>query len=144
VLSTIPDSVVSRPQDDDTVTQQRWKGAVVETSQEWPEIGAVISANSSGFETARIYDDGFNTIIDEADISNLSAGDTFFFSNANLQANTTYRFVMNASERFEQGFLRATNFVYTSSDGNLSITAGANRGSDISDFLWNYLKIGNV
>lgn len=147
LASAIPDSVVSRPDDSGSGNNQDL-GLQFETSQQWPDFQARISANTSPSSTAEMYiEDTGGTEIVAIDISGNSANDIVTLSNADLAANTTYRIVIRTTDDTDitYGFADAS-YPYTSSDGNLSITAGwdRNAGSTVSDFAYMIKEIGNI
>ena len=113
----IPDSVVSRPEDDgDSNDFSGESGVVIETKSEWPSIGARISNNTVGATRAYLRDDG-GAVISETDISSLVSGDTFTFDDVNLDANTTYQIVLDAEgSDFDHGNFSDTIYPYESPD----------------------------
>jgi hypothetical protein len=81
VLSSgaIPDSVVSRADDDDTFGMTNSEGLVISPNSSFSKIAARISTNTSGATRARLYDYDSSSYVVTIDISSLSAGDTFTF-----------------------------------------------------------------
>jgi len=71
----IPDSVTSRPDDNDSISLSRPRGLVIEMKDDFAGINCRISGNSSGFSRARIYDFSNGEYIEAVDISDKSAGD---------------------------------------------------------------------
>jgi len=126
LFSAIPDTVVSRPADNNSGGgQSKAFGIRIQTSQEWPEIDVKISSNSVNLTKAELYrvSDGF--LKDDVSLSALSPGEVATFDNAGLSANTKYNIVADAQgSSFTFGFTRPS-FPFTSADGNLSIIAGA-------------------
>jgi len=146
--SAIPDSVVSRPNDDRTFNNSGKFGLQIETSQEWPDIGARISANPSGYTTAYVYDVSDGSLMGSTDISSLSPGDTFTVGlGTPLSAGSTYNFVLDAGgSNMAHGSLNFGNYPYTSSDGNLQLVDGAEgeTGTPSGSDAINFVEIGNV
>jgi len=143
----IPDSVVSRDPDNNSPVRQYKTGVRIETSQDWPEIQAEVSANSDNATKAYLQEtDG--TVIDTVS-TNLTAGDVVTFDNANLSANTKYNFVIDdegAGSYTHGEYTSTANHPYTSSDGNLSIIDNAldQQSTSAADALFNLYRIGNV
>jgi len=144
VFSAIPDSVVSRDPDNSSAVRQYKTGVRIETSQDWPEIQAEVSANSDNATKAYLQEtDG--TVIDTVS-TNLTAGDVVTFDNANLSANTKYDIVADA-EGSDYAFGTAQpddGLPHTSSDGNLSIIAGWNDGSVNNEDTRFFITVGNI
>jgi len=143
----IPDAVVSRPADNDTsIGPTDAFGLQIETAVDWPQIGARLSTNTSGVTRAYIYRVSDGTLLGDADISSLSAGDTFTVDlNSPLTTGETYNFVVDAEgSEYDRGYNNNASFPYVSSDGDLSIVNGARNQTD-SDISVNILsEIGNV
>lgn len=137
-VDTIPDSVVSRETDNDTVPGEinKW-GLIVETKTEWQSIGARISQNTSGATRAYLhfYDDvgdQIGSLIDDVDVSGLTSGGTFTFNNVNLSANDAYMVLLDAEgASFTLGFNDSGNFPYTTTD--IDITRRWDGGNGQSD-----------
>ena len=148
-VSAIPDTVVSRPDDDSTGNSENADGVAIATSQEWVSIGAELSSKVGDGGTfpsrARLYDLSADSFLDTIDISSLSAGDTFTFNDVNLEANSEYIISLdNDGNEYTRGILDAS-FPYTSGDGNLEIIAGSSDGTTKrDDFAFNIVKVGNV
>lgn len=146
--SSIPDSVVSRPDDDASFENDSFQfGLLIETSQSWPSIGARLSQNVSGQTRAYLYRVSDDTLIRDVDISGLSALDTFTFDDVDLSENTQYTVVVGAEgANMTHGQYEAASFPYTSSDSNLQIVDNAETSSawDNNDNAFNILEVGNV
>jgi len=147
----IPDSVVDRPSDDNANTDKSVRfGVRIETSVEWPEIGAEISTNTVGVTRAEIYRVSDGTLMGSTTFASSSGGDTFTINlDNNLVSGETYNFVVdNQGSNYDRGFNGVSNnsnsFPFTSSDGNLEIVSGAmnQTGDDVSANC--LLKVGNV
>ena len=118
----IPDSVVSRPDDNADSTTSTAHGLEIETKTEWASIGAEISNLTSGVTRAHLQDDTGNDI-DTVDISGLTSGEAFTFDNVSLNSNNKYRIVLDANgSDFTLGRnTDADDYPYTSDD--IDITA---------------------
>jgi len=115
-ISAIPDSVVSRPTDGSTFSSSEEDGLEFEAKADWPSIGVTISANSSGFTRAYLRDSS-NNLIQDVDISSLSAGDTFTFDDVNIQDGDIFRITIDAEgSSYTVGFVDESNYPYTSTD----------------------------
>ena len=130
--SAIPDSVASRPNDDNSTNATGESGLEIETKTEWPSIGARISNNTTEATTAYLRTND-STLIESVDISTLSSGDTFTFDSVDLAANSTFRITLDAGgNEFTAGFiLGGTDYPYTSED--IDITARIFDGGDPED-----------
>jgi len=116
VFGGIPDSVVSRPTDGSTFSSSEEDGLEFEAKADWPSIGVTISANSSGFTRAYLRDSS-NNLIQDVDISSLSAGDTFTFDDVNIQDGDIFRITIDAEgSSYTVGFVDESNYPYTSTD----------------------------
>ena len=148
VLDDIPDRQVSRPQDDGSNDDDtRLVGVRIETTDEWPSIGGIISANVSGATQAKIYRVSDGSLMGDADISGLSAGDAFTVDDVNLQPDTEYNFLIdNGGDEYTAGFLSVseTDTPYVSDDGNLAIIDGAEGETGRNDGLLNIVTVGDV
>ena len=135
VSTGVPDSVVSRPDDDASTTDDRERGLQIETKTEWPSIGARISNNTAGATTAYLREDD-GTEIDSLDISNLDTGDAFTFDDVDLEADTKYRIVIDAGgSDYTVGFFGGdTDYPYTSEDVDITsaITDGSTTNSPLT------------
>ena len=90
IISSIPDSVVERPADNSTVSDDdRLAGLPIETKTKWTSIGVTISQNTTGLTRAYLEDEDGNEL-DAVDISDLSSGDVFTFEDVNLQSDEIY------------------------------------------------------
>ena len=145
-IATIPDSVVSRPDDDNSFSTTEFRGLQINSDLEWPSIGAEISANTSDATDAYVYRVSDGTLLGQTDISGLGAGDTFTVDDVNIQANTDYNFILNADgNSWTAGFTSEFSYPYTSEDGNLSIVNDATGETTSSDENPVALtRIGNV
>jgi hypothetical protein len=74
-VTDIPDSVVSRPDDNTSLSLSRPRGLVIEVKSDFNGVKCRISGNSSGFSRARIYDFSNDQYIETVDISDKNAGD---------------------------------------------------------------------
>ena len=127
-IAAIPDTVASRPNDDDSTSPFGEDGLVLDLKTNWPSIGARISNNSSGDFIARLYkkdggsDDDINdwTQVMSIDISDKSSGDAFAFNDVNLQDGDTVAIVLDEGD--VHGFANDSDqYPYSSDD--IDITA---------------------
>lgn len=147
IISSIPDSVVTRPEDNRDGDVSSKDGVQIEVSQEWPQIGARISSNTSGVTQAQIFDVSDGTLMGETDISNLSSGDNFTIDlDNNLQPNGTYNFVLWAEgSNYTIGLFNDPDFPYVSNDEELEIVAYADGETTSATFqVPNIDQVGNV
>jgi len=141
----IPDSVVSRESDDSSFSTDIKFGVRFDTAVDWPKIGAKLSSNHSGGTRAYLYAEASGSLVDDVDISGISAGDTFVFDNAALTGGDSYRIVVGAEgSTYNSGIDDNPTFPYTSPDGDLTITGGANDATTISSDAHNIIELGNV
>ena len=149
-LSAIPDSVVQRDADNVSVSGSdagTYNGIYVTTgSSEWPQIQGRISQNSGSLGNAVVVGPD-DTIIQSVDVSALSAGDVVTFDNAALSPSTEYRFALEKADSNTTFGLDNGLFPYTSSDGELEMTAGWQNGTladNTGDYAFGFYEIGNV
>ena len=136
VLDGIPDSVVSRPDDDNDTSSTANGGLHIELKTNWPSIGAEISNNTTGATKAYLYDldndsYGSSELIDETDISGLSSGDAFAFKDVNLDSGQEYVIVVDAEgSSYTRGFSGdADDYPYEEDDIDI---IGEASGGDVS------------
>ena len=79
-VSAIPDSVTSRPADDDSASVSRSLGLAITPNNDFDAVGFRISANTVDATRARLYDYSQSAYVATKDISGLSAGDTETFN----------------------------------------------------------------
>lgn len=128
--TNIPKTSVSRPADDLDAERTVTCGLKFATSQSWTKIQGRYS-NGTANATKAYLTDTNQTVIETVDVSGLTSGDVFTFSQANLSKNTSYYMYMDAEgSSFSGGFYSEPRFPYTSSDGNLEITAGLLDGEE--------------
>jgi hypothetical protein len=152
LFNVIPDSVVSRTNDNSVNSDVAVKlGARIETSVEWPSIGARLSSNTSGASTAYIYRVSDGSLLGSTDISGLSAGESFTVEGVNLQPDdgtlsTTYNFVVdNNGSGYAGGYYNSPTYPYDSSDGDISIiNSGQGVSSTNPNGIWTLVDIGGV
>ena len=142
----IPDSVVSRPNDDGARDGDEQAGMVIETQTRWTSIGARLSNNISDATRAYLKTADGSTTIDSVDVSTLSAGDAFTFDNVELAADTEFRIVADAEGSvYQQGNrpdLDSSDYPFTSPD--VDIVARSFDGDRLEDTAYNINDIGNV
>ena len=104
----IPDTVVSRPEDDVSSDSDVIAGLGIKTKTYWQSIAARISQNVVGATRAyleEVVEDGDNINIDDIDISSLSGGDIFKFEDVELEEDTEYRMFLDAEgSEYTRGF----------------------------------------
>ena len=140
----IPDSVASRPDDNNESEVTGKFGLQIETKEFWPSIGARISGNTSDATRAYLQNEDGSTTISDVDISNLSAGDAVAFDDADLNANDKYRIVIDGEgSSFTVGVnTDADNYPYTSDAVDIidRVDGGSTDGGNALGFV----EIGNV
>lgn len=138
----IPDTVVSRPQDDTSVVRDAQRGISFVPKENFSEVGFRVSDNSSGFTTAYIYDLSDDSLLKSLDVSDLSAGDTFTIE-SNYQADTEYSIALDADgSDYTVGYYEGEGYPYTSDD--IDITGGITNGTDDATYPYCIVEIGNV
>ena len=143
-VGAIPDSVVSRPDDDSTTSFIVDAGIEIQVKSNWPSIGARVSNNSSGTTRAYLLDADDGSLIDDVDISELSSGDAFTFKDVGLQDGEKYFITLDAEgSSYTLGFAEdEENYPYTSDD--VDITDRVEDGSVKSGQIWAINDVGNV
>ena len=134
----IPDSVVTRP-DDDRTAGSDGLGVEFESTEEWPEIGFRLSQNVEDPVEASLFD-ADHTLLQSKNISGLEALDTFTIDQQ-IEANQTY--YIELTDVGTAGGLDSHDAPYESDDGVLTITDASQDGASIGD-MYNILEIGNV
>lgn len=139
----IPDSVVSRDADNNSVSTTKPHGIMINSAVTWPKIQGRISQNVSGANRVILTEVGGSQIATE-DVSGLTSGDVFTISNISLSANTDYTIELDANgASFTIGFDSDATYPYTSADGDLSIVDGAkNAASNNAASCIN--EVGNI
>ena len=142
-IGVIPDSVVSRPDDDDSTSRDRAEGLEIELKSDWPSIGAEISNETSGVTEAQLREtDG--GVIDTADISGLSAGDAFTFDDVGLQSGENYVISVDAEgSDYTMGRAADDDYPYTSADVDIVGAFDEDNGL-VDTFVRAVNNIGNV
>lgn len=143
----IPDSVVSRPDDNNTINNSDNVGLAFSTSQQWPDFQAEISSNTSpASDETLVIGDTNGTDVATKDISGAVAGDIITLSDVNLSANESYSIYIRSSNSRDFGDYDSPSFPYNSSDGNLSITSGWStaEGGAVSFSVFAIKRIGNI
>jgi len=125
--NAIPDSVVSRPTDNNTASVSSKQGLEIEVKSDWPSIGARLSANVADLTSAYLAD-STDTVIQTVDITGLVAGDTFNFNDVNLVSGNKYLIYVDAGgASFTYGSYSGSSYPYTSTD--VDITGIYNAGT---------------
>jgi hypothetical protein len=148
-LRAIPDSVVSRPNDNNSSSTSDSFGHTFTTDVEWSAIGARLSGNVSGVTQASLIRDNDGSVLDETDISGLSSGDAFTFTpSSNLVSGETYLISVDAEgSSYTRGYLSGSNlnYPYVSADGNLEIIDGSkNEAPEGGGSGGNIYEIGDI
>lgn len=145
VGSTLPDSVVSRPDDNVSGSITRKLGLAFEVSSSFEEVGFELSSNVSSPTRAYLYDNDAGSQLDSVDISTLTAGDAFTIS-AGYQTGVEYLVWIDAEgSNYTFGYYDTPSFPYSSTD--VDITAGADEDeadNTRSDNVYNIVSVGNV
>ena len=136
-VAAIPDSVTSRPQDDDSTTSDFDAGFQIELKNDWPSIAVRISNETSGVTRAYLYEDDNDdagSLIEDIDISGKSSGDTFAFNDVDLQNGGKYWIAVDAEgSDWERGFADgADDYPYVGDDLDITdryVAGGANTGA---------------
>ena len=155
-IGSIPDSVVSRPADNDIGGTTIKVGVVLDFNTEWPAeaIDARISGNMSGYADAEIIEldsigSDSGAVLESVDASMLSPGDSVTWDLSQpLATDKEYAFVLVPpdGEEMDQGRYLAdsSELPISSDDGNLEIVDGVQidfrRENDLNAFD----KIGNI
>jgi len=139
----IPDSVTSRPNDDNTASETGSIGPTFVTASDFGKIAARISENTSGVTRARLYDYSSGSYVKTVDISGLSAGDTFSIA-YDYQSGVDYAFELDDSGgTYTIGYLtNGNNYPYTGTD--LDIVSRSNDGTQNDTQGDSLAQIGNV
>ena len=141
------DSVVERPDDNDTTGRDK-RGIRFTSDVVWEdEIGGRVSSNTEGATRAYIYrvDDG--DLIGDADISDLSGGDAFTvdLSDPIGDDDEEYNFVLDAEgSSFVLGWYDSSDPPETSDDGNMSIIAAADGETGTTPNYHGIEAVGNI
>ena len=145
-IDAIPDTSVSRPDDEDVGEGETVKrGLVINSDISWPSIDAKLSANVSGLTKAYIYESEGGNLIGDKDISDLSSGDVFRFDDVDLDPDTDYNLVGDAEgSEYTRGDLRDADFPFESEDGDLRIVDGGINEDDTISTASNFVEIGNL
>jgi len=146
-IDVIPDSVVSRdPDNNNSAGITDAVGLRIAVSQDWSRIGGELSSNVSGVTRAYVYRVSDGQLLGDADISSLTAGDTFTVDlDTALSAGDEANFVVDAEgASYTTGFDDNPSYPYTSSDGNLEIINGGWNQQDTTPNAFCILTVGNV
>ena len=125
-----PNSVTSRPNDDGITARSYETGLKIELKSDWQSIGAEISNNTSGVESAYLWDSNQNTIA-SVDISGLASGGAFTFDNVGLLSGNQYYIVCDANgAEYDIGYYGDINDPYPYTGDDLDIIARWFNGDD--------------
>lgn len=137
----IPDSVVSRENDDSTTTGPQSIGVAISPNEDFSAIAFRISSNTSGFSRARLYDYSSNSYVKSKDVSGLTAGDTVRFDYTYI-ANNEYGFEIDDNgASYTQGYPSSYGYPYTGSE--LDIINRSIGGSQTTNNPNNVNDVGN-
>ena len=142
----IPDTSVSRPEDDESGSNNEL-GLEFTISQDWANIDFRVSANTplDGGVEEFVLEDSSNNNIKTKDVTSRSAGDVVTFEDVDLSAGTYYIYLQSSDgSDVDYGRYSSPDYPYTSSDGNMEITAGYSGGSTVSTFAYSISEIGNL
>ena len=144
-ISAIPDTSVSRPDDDDAVETPNEEGIRMETNVVWPEIDCRLSnlvENQTRCQVFRAVENDDDVLIGEEDISSINALDIFTVDlTEDIVSDEEYEFIVGAEgSEYTLGRLEDPDYPYVSDDGDISLIGGA-KGSGRAS---NILEIGNL
>ena len=124
----IPDTVVSRPDDDNNASVTDSFGLVIKPSSTFNSVGVEISNNTSNATRARLYDFESDIYIATEDISGFSSGDAFKI-NQEIEEAKEYAIELDANgSSYTLGFRdNEQNFPYTGDE--IDIVAASSEGS---------------
>ena len=136
-LPAIPKSVTSRPQDNDSFTDDIDAGFQIHLKNDWPSIGVRISNKTTGVTRAYLYEDdndGAGLLIEDIDISGKSSGDTFVFDDVDLENGEKYWIAVDAEgSDWERGYAEGEDdYPYVGDDLDITdryLDGGANTGT---------------
>ena len=116
--SAIPDSVVSRPEDDDSATGvSNSRGLTVRPHSDFSRFAVRISNMTDSVTRARLYDYSESSYIESVDISGLTSGDVFIFDTAVIAGQDYGVELDSEGGDYVLGFLSDdTNYPYTGED----------------------------
>ena len=133
LFDVIPDSVTSRPDDDESESSfSESQGLAIVSSKSFSGTKARISSQTSGVTRARVYDYGQSEYIASTDISGLSSGDVFQID-FDFQSGVDYGIELDAEGGdYTAGFNRdERDYPYTGTD--IDIIARSRNGTQIDD-----------
>lgn len=109
----VPTTITTRPADNDSDVFAFSSGLAIVPSEDFVEIGAVISTNTQNATRARLYDYSTGTYEQTVDISASVAGDTFAFEYEFVSGNE-YGFELDAAGAdYTRGFASSFDYPYT-------------------------------
>ena len=141
VASSIPDLVVTRAKDNNTISNSNKRGIEIHTKTQWQSIGARLSSNVSGVSKAEIIEISTGNILQTVNISGLSSGDTFTFDNVELESGKNYSIIAWDEGNGHNSGTNNTSDTYTSDD--LDIVGGIRQGTVSADYS-NIVEVGNI
>jgi len=148
--SGIPDSAVSRPNDDDLFNNvNRIAGIQISTFIDFPAIDLEISALASGAELVKISRDSDGQVMGSADITGLTDGDIVRIDlDSNLAAGETYNIetgfnVSSYTKGFKDERDGDVTLPIVSNDGNIQIDDGRLLGGTHPNMAY-FVSVGNL
>lgn len=141
----IPDTSVSRPDDDTSTNDNNDVGILFTVTQDWIDFSAEISSlHQPASDELLVIGDANGNDVATLDISGNTSGDVVTFSDVNLASGNQYTMYGRTSNSRQRGFATNLSFPFTSSDGNLSIDSGYSNGSTASSTAYAVKQIGNI
>lgn len=131
----IPDSVNSRPNDDQNTGNTSSFGLVINPNESFEGVGARISNNTTGVTRSRLYDYSAGSYIETVDISALSSGDAFKFDST-IDEGVDYGIeVDDSGNSYTVGYRSdETAYPYSGTDIDIiarSVDASQNSSADV-------------
>lgn len=139
----IPDSVVSRIDDDGSTSNSGSFGPTINPNDEFERFGVRVSTNTTGFSRFRIYDYSQKSYVHTKDISNLTSGDAFTVEFA-IDQGTDYGLeIDNNGSSYTVGFYSgsgSSDYPITSTD--IDIVGRSSNGTKETDN--DYIGINDI
>jgi len=133
-IADIPDTLASRPDDDDTITNSTSDGLTVSFASNFGRFAFRVSNNTSGFSRARVYDFDDESYVFNKDISDKSADDIVVV-NMDVKPNVDYGIELdnNGSEWTIGIGMDELNYPYSSDDVDIISQSrdGSQRDQDV-------------
>jgi len=143
LLNVIPESVVSRPDDNNSTSTTDYFEMQVTTTVEWPEFGFEISSNTQNATRIRVVRFSDSTVIGEI-TGSFNAGDTPTVDlSDNMTSGETYGLRLDAEGASYTAGFGDWSPPITSDDGNLTFEDSSTETSSSSKALV-FKRVGNV